>query len=493
MCLQVGESYGASIMEGSCCASLPLQPFTDHSQTIHRPMVILSARTGAYEHPARAAERRAARAEAADFDGQPLIDGTVLLPWSFAGRASENAFHMGAPPRPRAASPSSPTEWRQVKTQRVDDGMEQSLVVYEAPTQPPEQSTAPMRRISGILQTMAASSASSATAAAADEGVDQPMAIAASPVSSEGESGAAAPASQIQQALADIRASRQAEVAAHKQFMTSSKQAEQDLLVLLSAHAAATAQPMQPPKQSPPKQVPAQRKPLKQQPTKQHSQQPKQHSQPGKQPLFAEVLAAGCGAMVTAMLPPSMQTQPQWQPQAHQRKAQRPQQQQHHHHQPKQTHQSQKQHQQQRQRQASVTVGVDRFSHLLHFTLSGKGLATEGSAAEVVRRAVAQVEGGAGVVVVDSVRLGSAASPRFQFKVASLEQADVLVRGRGKAFAGAGVMLSEVLSAREAALHKQLYPDFLRLKAAGRRVQFRRARLFVDGQLWSVAQSPAAA
>jgi hypothetical protein len=197
--------------------------------------------------------------------------------------------------------------------------------------------------------------------------------------------------------------------------------------------------------------------------------------------------------MVTAMLPAAMQIQPQWQQQSHQRKAQRPQQQQHHHQQPKQTHQSQKQHQQQRQRQASVTVGVDRFSHLLHFTLSGKGLATEGSAAEVVRRAVAQVEGGAGVVVVDSVRLGSAASPRFQFKVASLEQADVLVRGRGKAFAGAGVMLSEVLSAREAALHKQLYPDFLRLKAAGRRVQFRRARLFVDGQLWSVAQSPAAA
>jgi hypothetical protein len=313
------------------------------------------------------------------------------------------------------------------------------------------------------------------------------MAIAASPVSSEGESGAAAPASQIQQALADIRASRQAEVAAHKQFMTSSKQAEQDLLVLLSAHAAATAQPMQPPKQSPPKQVPAQRKPLKQQPTKQHSQQPKQHSQPGKQPLFAEVLAAGCGAMVTAMLPPSMQTQPQWQPQAHQRKAQRPQQQQQQQQQPHQ--QSQKQH----QRQAHVAVGVDRFSHLLHFTLSGKGLATEGSAAEVVRRAVAQVEGGAGVVVVDSVRLGSAAAPRFQFKVASLEQADVLVRGRGKAFAGAGVMLSEVLSAREAALHKQLYPDFLRLKAAGRRVQFRRARLFVDGQLWSVAKTPAAA
>jgi hypothetical protein len=125
--------------------------------------------------------------------------------------------------------------------------------------------------------------------------------------------------------------------------------------------------------------------------------------------------------------------------------------------------------------------------------LSGKGLATEGSAAEVVRRAVAQVEGGAGVVVVDSVRLGSAASPRFQFKVASLEQADVLVRGRGKAFASSGIVLSEVLSPAETALHTQLYPDFLRLREAGHRVQFRRARLFVDGQLWSKARSSAAA
>jgi hypothetical protein len=66
-----------------------------------------------------------------------------------------------------------------------------------------------------------------------------------------------------------------------------------------------------------------------------------------------------------------------------------------------------------------------------------------------------------------------------------VEQADTLVRGRGKAFAGSGIVLSEVLSAAETALHKQNYPDFL--KEAGHRVQFRRARLFVDGQLWSTA------
>ncbi len=113
--------------------------------------------------------------------------------------------------------------------------------------------------------------------------------------------------------------------------------------------------------------------------------------------------------------------------------------------------------------------------------------------AEVVRRAVDKLEGGGSVVVVDAVRLGPAASPRFQFKVATVEQADTLVRGRGKAFASAGVVLSEVLSPAETALHSQMYPDFLRLREAGHRGHFRRARLFVDGQLWSKAQGPAAA
>jgi hypothetical protein len=51
----------------------------------------------------------------------------------------------------------------------------------------------------------------------------------------------------------------------------------------------------------------------------------------------------------------------------------------------------------------------------------------------------------------------------------------------------------KVLSPAETALHTQLYLDFLRLKAAGHRVQFRRARLFVDGQLWSKARGPAPA
>ena len=107
-----------------------------------------------------------------------------------------------------------------------------------------------------------------------------------------------------------------------------------------------------------------------------------------------------------------------------------------------------------------------------------------GSPREVVSRVVAKVAGGAEVQVVDVVRLGLAERPRFQFRVATLEQADALVRGRGKALAGSGIVLSEVLSPAEAERHKQLYPDFLRLREAGHKVQFRRARLFVDGLLF---------
>ena len=106
---------------------------------------------------------------------------------------------------------------------------------------------------------------------------------------------------------------------------------------------------------------------------------------------------------------------------------------------------------------------------------------------------MAQVEGGAGVAVVDAVHVGPAATARFQFRVATVEWADTLVRGRGKAFAGSGVVLSKVLTAAESALHKQHYPDFLHLKDAGHRVQFHRARLFVDGQIWSKAMGSAAA
>ena len=214
-----------------------------------------------------------------------------------------------------------------------------------------------------------------------------------------------------------------------------------------------------------------------QQTSKQTSKQATQQTSTQAAPRnYSEVVAATCGAIassaVSALLPFSQQPQPQaqqgqWQQQAHQRKAQRP-----------------EQKQQQSKRQGKRAVGVDRFADLCHFTVSGSSLDTTGNAIEVVRRVVARVEGGEGVVVVDAVRLGPASAPRYQFKVAAVAQADILVRGRGKALAGSGVVLSELLSAAEAARHTQYYGDFLRFKQAGRKVQFRRARLFVDGQLW---------
>lgn len=75
-------------------------------------------------------------------------------------------------------------------------------------------------------------------------------------------------------------------------------------------------------------------------------------------------------------------------------------------------------------------------------------------------------------------RFHSAARPRFQFKVATLEQADTgdgsLLRGRGRALACSGVILSL-------------------LQRVGHRVQFRRARLFINGQLSSAPLQPSPA
>ena len=333
-----------------------------------------------------------------------------------------------------------------------------------------------------VQQTSLATIAST-VAAADDEGVDQPqqqpLALTAAP---SGTGDAAAP--HIQQLVVEALAQLETFELLLEQRLAESRATRKEILAALAAHAPPTQAPQQqpPPPQSKPK-VPK----AKQAKTKQ-TKQPQPAKSPTQQPapLYAEVLRAGCGAMVTAMLAPAMQTQPQWQEQPHQRKAQQSQQQ----HQQKQ--QNPQQTRKQSPRQERSAVGVDRFPHLLHFTVSGRGLDTDGSAVEVVRRVVAKVEGGDGVVVVDAVRLGPAASPRFQFKVATLEQADTLVRGRGKAFAGSGVVLSEVLTVAEQALHKQNYQHFLAQKAAGHRVQFRRARLFVDGQLWSKAEVAAA-
>ena len=94
----------------------------------------------------------------------------------------------------------------------------------------------------------------------------------------------------------------------------------------------------------------------------------------------------------------------------------------------------------------------------------------------------------ASIHVVDAIRIGGASEPRIYFEVASLAQADALVQHR-HAFKGSGITVYEVLTSDEAREHARLWPAFLKARAEGRRAQFRRAVLLVDG----VRVRPAAA
>ncbi|KAG1654441.1 hypothetical protein FOA52_009159 [Chlamydomonas sp. UWO 241] len=70
---------------------------------------------------------------------------------------------------------------------------------------------------------------------------------------------------------------------------------------------------------------------------------------------------------------------------------------------------------------------------------------------------------------------------RVLFTVASGAVADTVVRWRWK-LRQAQVAVFDVLSDREEARHRALWPAFLAAKAAGKRAQFHRARLVVDGE-----------
>ena len=87
------------------------------------------------------------------------------------------------------------------------------------------------------------------------------------------------------------------------------------------------------------------------------------------------------------------------------------------------------------------------------------------------------------MVVVDVVHRGPATSPRFQFKVATVEQADTLVRGRYKAFAGSGIVLWRCSAPRRQPSTRRCTPT-----SSGRSAV--PARLFVDGRLyyWELQQ-----
>ncbi|KAG1666897.1 hypothetical protein FOA52_013531 [Chlamydomonas sp. UWO 241] len=70
---------------------------------------------------------------------------------------------------------------------------------------------------------------------------------------------------------------------------------------------------------------------------------------------------------------------------------------------------------------------------------------------------------------------------RVLFTVASGAVADTVVRWRWK-LRQTQVAVFDVLSDREEARHRALWPAFLAAKAAGKRAQFHRARLVVDGE-----------
>ncbi len=94
-------------------------------------------------HIRQAAEVLAGPSSAAQQAGQIIAEATAEARTA-AAAAFAQQLEYGTP-RPREDSPSSPTEsHRQDKSQRVDDGMEQSLVVYEAPAAP-MQPTNPMQ------------------------------------------------------------------------------------------------------------------------------------------------------------------------------------------------------------------------------------------------------------------------------------------------------------------------------------------------------------
>ncbi|KAG1654280.1 hypothetical protein FOA52_005660 [Chlamydomonas sp. UWO 241] len=74
---------------------------------------------------------------------------------------------------------------------------------------------------------------------------------------------------------------------------------------------------------------------------------------------------------------------------------------------------------------------------------------------------------------------------RVLFTVTSDAVADTVVRWR-RSLRQASVAVFDVLSDREEAQHQALWPVFLAAKAAGKRAQFHRARLVVDGE-WVAA------
>jgi hypothetical protein len=83
--------------------------------------------------------------------------------------------------------------------------------------------------------------------------------------------------------------------------------------------------------------------------------------------------------------------------------------------------------------------------------------------------------------VTDAIRVGDQApASRIYMTVGSLEQAELLVQNRC-CLKGKGLTVFDVLNPVETRIHRQLWPVFKAAVAAGKRAQFSRAKLVVDG------------
>ncbi|KAG1655265.1 hypothetical protein FOA52_014590 [Chlamydomonas sp. UWO 241] len=129
----------------------------------------------------------------------------------------------------------------------------------------------------------------------------------------------------------------------------------------------------------------------------------------------------------------------------------------------------------------------DRRTFILHVT----AVASAGAAMAVVHSVLQSLPGkwadglGPSSQVVDANFLGArpdgtGGAARILFTVGSADVADVVVRSRC-GLKGSGSSIFEALSDRERAQHKALWPAYEAARAALQKVQFRRARLFVDG------------
>ena len=106
-----------------------------------------------------------------------------------------------------------------------------------------------------------------------------------------------------------------------------------------------------------------------------------------------------------------------------------------------------------------------------------------GNVAEVLQDHIPQLrEKPLSYMIRDACRVGDQkAADRVYITVTTSDAAEALVSSR-HALRGTDFAVFDVLSPKEQQLHDQLWPLFLAARASGQRVQFKRARLFVDGK-----------